>query len=120
MQLSDPVAAGALEGVRVIMSEQGESCDHACSSNAKKQKCSTEALQVLNTCDSLREHVGCEAGCEAASSKEGGGDGRHLPAYVDGNAPKAQRPAMCFTAAPGAVLGCSEKDAQSRRLCACK
>ena len=114
-QISDPIPTGVLDQVSVIMSGQGEACDKACTGIGKR--CSAQHLAHLNTCDSLREHVGCEAGCEPGSS--GIATLAAMPLYVNGNAPKPQRPAMCFTAPMGATLECGEKDAQSRRICAC-
>ena len=115
-QLSEPLPTGALEKVQVLMSEQGESCDAACTKAGGGRRCSAQHLALLNSCDSLREHVGCEAGCEPGDATKGA---EELPAYVDGNAPKAQMPAMCYTAPEGSAPGCGGKDAQSRRLCAC-
>ena len=114
-QLLDPLPAGALDRVNVIMSGQGEACGEAC--KAINKRCSAQHLVHLNTCDSLRERVGCEAGCEPASS---GMATEAMPLYVDGNVPKLHRPAMCFTAPGDATLGCGGKDTRSRRLCACK
>ena len=114
MQLSDPLPAGALESAKVVLSGQGETCDATCTKLGKR--CSARHMLHLNTCDSLREHVGCEAGCEPGPAS---GASAAMPLYIDGNAPKGQRPAMCFTAHPETPPGCGGKDAQARRLCAC-
>ncbi|GAX77561.1 hypothetical protein CEUSTIGMA_g5005.t1 [Chlamydomonas eustigma] len=111
--LSGPLPANALSGVTTLLSKVGEACDMACMRIGKK--CSGSHLSFLNTCDRLREHVGCEAGCEEGG-KQGSGV---MPSYVHGNAPKTQLPAMCFTAPQDAPPGCGGKDAQSQRLCAC-
>ncbi|KAL6749203.1 hypothetical protein V8C86DRAFT_2853403 [Haematococcus lacustris] len=113
--LSDPLPPGALDGVALVMGEQGQGCDVACSK--LKKTCSARHLPVLNTCDRLREQVGCEAGCEAAAL-----NGRSWPAYIDGSAPKPSRPAMCFVApadAASQAMGCTGKDTHARRLCPC-
>jgi hypothetical protein len=114
--LSGPLPENALKGVTTVPSKVGEACDTACMRSGKK--CSGSHLSFLNTCDRLREHVGCEAGCEEGGGPGGSSHGA-MPSYVHGNAPKAQRPAMCFTAPLDAPPGCGGKDAQSQRLCAC-
>mmetsp|Transcript_12588 Transcript_12588/g.30884 ORF Transcript_12588/g.30884 Transcript_12588/m.30884 type:complete len:273 (-) Transcript_12588:212-1030(-) len=110
--LSEPLAPDALKGVEVVMSNSDETCDAACSRRGKR--CSSKHLAILNTCDRLREQVGCEAGCE--SFKLAGGS---APGYVDGAAPKASRPAMCFTAPSSSSSSCSAKDQHVHRICSC-
>ena len=55
-QLHEPVPAGALEGVSVVMGGTSESCDTACTKVGKQ--CSQKHLAVLDNCDRLREQVG--------------------------------------------------------------
>lgn len=109
--VSDPLPPGVLDGATVVMSDANESCDAAC---AKQQlSCSAPHLKWANSCDRLREHNDCEAGCDTL--RVGGA----MPAYVEGGAPKQLRPAMCFVAAAEAQLGCSAKETNYRRLCTC-
>jgi hypothetical protein len=45
----------------------------------------------------------------------------YFPAYVDGGAPKQQRPAMCLAASDAATakVSCDVQEASVARLCAC-
>jgi len=66
-----------------------------------------------------RTQSGCEAGCEAAEQPT---RARAAPSYVQPKAPKANRPAMCFTAKPEhtAFLQCVGKESDVQRLCPCE
>jgi len=55
-QLSDPLPAEALEGVVVTVSDVNQDCNQACSKS--RRRCSAKHMQVLNSCDRLREKVG--------------------------------------------------------------
>lgn len=124
--LSEPLPEGALENVKVVVSSAGQSCSEACEAplGGGGKKCSGSHMALLNSCDRLRENVGCEAGCEAAGgggiSPQPGSPSAYsaMPSYVIPASPKDQRPAMCFTVT-GANAKCSGKDANSKRLCAC-
>lgn len=130
MQLSNPLPADALHGVELVVGGRNATCSQACAGHGQQQqegagaagagqqqqqqglRCSQEHLRWLNSCDRLREHFGCEAGCEEAT-----GVG---PAYVHGGAPKAARPAMCFAQPPArAVLSCEQADPHTHMLCPC-
>lgn len=115
LQLSDPLPAGALDGVTVTMSEAGESCDTAC--KRISLTCSVQHFNVINSCDRLREHVACEAGCEAGALPGGSS-----PVYMEPTTPKAGRPAMCFVSPLNAPspINCGSKDTHAQRLCPCK
>lgn len=115
--VSDPLPAGALDGVSLVVSKQGESCEAACRGGGGKA-CSERHLPHANSCDRLREHVGCEAGCEVCRG-EGCGSGGELPSYVEPKSPKQNHPAMCYLGPPDAELTCAGKDKLSRRLCTC-
>lgn len=117
--MAEPLPAGALDGVSLVLGDANDSCETACSK--RKQRCSAPHLKWANSCDRLREVAGCEAGCEAlkGGGGGGGGGGGAMPAYVDGGAPKNARPAMCFTAASEAALGCAAKEQHYHRLCSC-
>lgn len=117
VQLTAPLPEGALDNVLISMSAEGSSCDATCSKVGKK--CSLQHLALLNNCDRLREHVGCEAGCEASPNQNAVIAVQSMPSYVDENAPKPQRPAMCFTAPRDVQLSCSGQAPQAKRLCAC-
>lgn len=72
LQLSQPLPAGALDGVSVTLSDQGEACDQACAKKGKR--CNADKLALLNTCDRLREKVRvcqglrCSAGSDTGMS----------------------------------------------------
>jgi hypothetical protein len=59
--MSPPLPAGALDGVLVVMSAAGASCDTVCGEQGAR--CSAAHLPTLNSCDRLREVLNCEAGC---------------------------------------------------------
>ncbi|KAG2494979.1 hypothetical protein HYH03_006912 [Edaphochlamys debaryana] len=111
--LSDPLPPGALADVEVVTSERNGTCDEACTKlQGKPKKCSIVHLNVLNSCDRLREHHGCEAGCEEASGLG--------PSYVDPEAPKPARPAMCFVQPQGdPLVQCGSRTPHHMMLCAC-
>ncbi|PNW72377.1 hypothetical protein CHLRE_16g673841v5 [Chlamydomonas reinhardtii] len=109
--LSDPLPAGVMDGVEVVTGQRNANCDDVCA--AKQKKCSADHLRWLSSCDRLREQFGCEAGCEVVAGLG--------PSYVDGNAPKPARPAMCFAQpAEGGKLSCSAREEQHLMLCPCK
>ncbi|GIL53914.1 hypothetical protein Vafri_9497 [Volvox africanus] len=108
--LSDPLPPGALDGVEVVVGFKNEACDTFCLH--RKKRCSQEHLRWLNSCDRLRERFGCEAGCEVVTGLG--------PSYVDGNAPKPERPAMCFVQPQEATtLSCSVREENHMMLCPC-
>lgn len=60
------------------------------------------------------------AGCGTAAP-----DQREFPGYVEGSAPKHQRPAFCavlppFPGQPGPAFNCSQAAGSVRRLCPCE
>ena len=60
------------------------------------------------------------AGCGAAAA-----DQREFPGYIEGSAPKHQRPAFCavlppFPGQPGPAFNCSQAAGSVRRLCPCE
>eukprot|EP00775_Hariotina_reticulata_P002100 gene2100-2418_t len=63
--------------------------------------CSQQHLHYLNSCDQLREVTNCEAGCEVEQHTA------TMPAAVDQEAPKQDRPALCL--APGSsIIGAAD------------
>lgn len=100
------------EGVTAHAGAKGADCDSACADAGLH--CAPEAVQAISSCDLLREHFECEAGCsEAKESTE-------APAYVVYGTPKALYPTMCFTASAGVEMGsCSAAQPHMQRLCAC-
>lgn len=110
--VSPPIPAGSLDGVTVLLGGDGMACEEVCSKDNKS--CSAQHMRFINSCDKLREFVGCEAGCEAEAFHEA------FPAYVMEEAPKQKRPAICLIAEEAApAFGCTGKEPQVRRLCAC-
>jgi hypothetical protein len=118
-QLDPPLPPGALDGVTLVMSEPGASCDAACA--AASSTCSQPHFPLLDSCDRLREVVNCEAGCVAEEPEF------TMPYYVDPDAPKPSRPALCLVrdkkaaaAEDSKKAGCGDSDTHQRRLCPCK
>lgn len=121
--LSPPLPPHSLDGVTVVMGAPGSSCDAACERHGRQ--CSREHLRALDSCDRLRESVACEAGCVAEAPTG------PVPFYADGDAPKADRPALCVAsdggrAAEAATAGggsssytCRASQPHMRRLCPC-
>ncbi len=105
-------------GILVVVGEQGEGCNTACSRAGAE--CAPTALLSLNSCNVLRRHVACEAGCGVHPSLGG------LPGYVVPTAEKPEQPAFCWTHAPieqggsdGVDQGCEASNPYIQRLCAC-
>lgn len=100
-----------------MLGASGASCAQACGD--AKRACAPEGFALLAApaggCDRLREHAPCEAGCAADAPEP------WHPGYVDGKAPKAQRPAVCAATKEGATpaANCDAKAAHVQRLCAC-
>ncbi|KAI8463556.1 MAG: hypothetical protein J3K34DRAFT_526900 [Monoraphidium minutum] len=131
--LSPPLQPHALDGVSVVFGAAGNSCDVACAAHAAgapprpggapaQYHCSERHLPLLDTCDRLREHCGCEAGCVVEDVVQ------TMPYYADPDAPKEARPALCITGtfggaalkdAAAANYSCATGEAQVRRLCPC-
>lgn len=160
---AEPLPAGALEGVTVLLSAKGRSCAEACSAAAavatpnnsatslptaikalgqgaehasSRTVCSADKLRALDgSCDFLRTVADCEAGCDDQGGRDGKGAlgeagqrrARRMaptwPGYVDEEAAKSARPAMCVVnggaGKAGASYDCAAKDKDVLRLCAC-
>lgn len=102
------------EGVFLEVSARGKDCNAACARADPPGACVEGPLATLESCDVLRKHFDCEAGCEAA------GSGRaEAPSYIAYGTPKAQFPTMCFALGRGARLRCDGAAGPARRLCAC-
>lgn len=100
------------EGVTVHAGAKGADCDVTCTEAGLH--CAPEAVQAISSCDLLRDHFECEAGCAE------GKDSQDVPAYVVYGTPKPLYPTMCFTASPGLEVGsCSASQPHLQRLCAC-
>jgi hypothetical protein len=100
------------EGISVHVGAKGADCDVTCA-NANLH-CAPNVVQAISSCDLLREHFECEAGCaEAKDSKE-------VPAYVVYGTPKPLYPTMCFIASPEVqMVSCNAAKEHLQRLCAC-
>ncbi|GMH41580.1 hypothetical protein BSKO_09490 [Bryopsis sp. KO-2023] len=102
--------------IQVVAGEAGENCDTACMS--KQKSCRPDHFPAINSCNTLRDHFGCEATCEIDE------DGDYSePHYVTSKAPKPKRPAACFVGKNGSggdsTKACGWKESHVRRLCAC-
>lgn len=132
---TDAAAAKASAAVKAV----GHGAEHA----AARTACSAEKLAALDgSCDVLRTVADCEAGCDERGGRDGRGAlgaaghrrARRMaptwPGYVDEEAAKSARPAMCVvngSAGVGGAAGgaappshdCAAKDKDVLRLCAC-
>lgn len=100
------------DGVSVHAGAKGADCDVTCTDAGLN--CAADAMQATSSCDLLRDHFECEAGCAE------GKDSSEVPAYVVYGTPKPLYPTMCFTASPEVELGsCSAAQPHLQRLCAC-
>lgn len=98
-------------GLAAVAAEKGEDCRHTCA--AAGRTCAADGFASINTCDHLRAHFECEAGCGTAAAQDS------APAYVAFAVPKGQFPSMCFTAAANAKPTCDTSSASLLRLCPC-
>ena len=103
------------EGVEAVMGQLGESCTAVCSS--VESTCVALQLAALNSCNILRTHVPCEAGCALHSGFDA------APAYVSSQADKGEQPTFCWisrvTAAVDQQAACDAAAPTLQRLCAC-
>ncbi|KAL4440719.1 hypothetical protein ABPG77_000428 [Micractinium sp. CCAP 211/92] len=113
-----PPAPPLPHSLKLVAGAAAQPCDAACA--AKGMACKAEHFAGLNDCNSLRAKFMCEAGCGAAAS-----DQREFPGYIEGSAPKHQRPAFCAVLPPfpgqaGPAFNCSQAAGSVRRLCPCE
>uniref|UniRef100_A0A7S0VP30 SREBP regulating gene protein n=1 Tax=Polytomella parva TaxID=51329 RepID=A0A7S0VP30_9CHLO len=80
----------------------------------KKFICSEKHMKLMSSCDLLREHFACEAGCTITPSSEG-----TMSGYVVSSAGKEKRPAFCFKARNPESQTCSQSENRIRRVCPC-
>eukprot|EP00877_Chromochloris_zofingiensis_P007620 jgi/Chrzof1/3110/Cz12g12110.t1 len=115
MQTSDPIPDGALNGTTVVLGVAGTSCEVSCSKDG--MTCSQQHMQYINSCDMLRQHTHCEAGCVMEKHAD------TTPSYMDPDAAKASRPAICLVSngkeLQATAYSCSASETHVRRLCAC-
>lgn len=101
-------------GVSVVLADKGETCAAAC--GRSNLDCAPAALPAVNSCNVLRRHVPCEAGCAPHPSLGG------LPGYVVAAADKPEQPTFCWTQpeGSGADHGCEAAAGPNiQRLCPC-
>mmetsp|Transcript_3508 Transcript_3508/g.10158 ORF Transcript_3508/g.10158 Transcript_3508/m.10158 type:complete len:293 (-) Transcript_3508:922-1800(-) len=106
------------EGVALVPGADGDSCDQACQAIDPGLICVATAMPSTNSCNVLREHFGCEAGCGEHPMLAG------LPGYTVSGADKAQQPTFCWTQPKGqvnatALHGCDTSNPDIQRLCPC-
>lgn len=113
-----PPAPPLPKSISLVAGSAGQACDATCA--AKNMACKAEHFSSLNNCNSLRAKFMCEAGCSDAAANQG-----EFPGYVEGSAPKHQRPAYCatlppFPSQPAPSFNCSHAAGSVRRLCPCE
>ena len=97
----------------VVKAEREESCDERCEKQEGNMRCTTDAIKAINNCDRMKQHFGCEAGCDSNF-------GEDQPAYVWPEAPQPALPAKCLINDPDKqMISCSGKHRLTSRLCAC-
>ena len=105
-----PAAPELPATIKVVVSDQGESCSAAC--NRTHGVCAMQHMNSLDNCNVLREHFACEAGCENSSPAD-------QPSYVAADAPKEQQPTACLTALDAGHYDCESSTLNVCRLCPC-
>lgn len=100
------------DGITIAISEAGKDCDAACT--MRDLACAESTFAALNTCDIIRTHFECEAGCET------NGGQAEAPAYVSFGVSKSLFPTMCFLAEDPETVRCAAAAGTVRRLCPCK
>lgn len=100
-------------GVIAMLADKGETCAAACARSSLG--CAVAALPAVNSCNVLRQHVPCEAGCGPHPSLGG------LPGYVVSAADKPEQPTFCWTQPEGSESdhGCEAASPNIQRLCTC-
>ena len=114
-----PLDPGAT--TKLLVGDKGTSCDDTC--RKQSLECNPKRFVSINNCNALRNAFICEAGC--GPSFDPGAD--EFPGYVDGNAPKGEWPAYCFTQYDEKrdkqglvqVFNCTATGESTKRLCPC-
>ncbi|KAI3436532.1 hypothetical protein D9Q98_005949 [Chlorella vulgaris] len=104
--------------ITMVAGGPGQNCDVACA--LKQMVCRGEHFVGINDCNSLRAKFMCEAGCGESAP-----DQTEFPGYLEGSAPKHQRPAFCAFLPPFApdtapAFNCTRGNGSVRRLCPCE
>lgn len=98
------------------------SCETVC--QQQHSTCAGEhEVQLINTCDELRQYFPCEAGCYENDDEE---NDKVFPGYVSNRASKEDNPAACYTSSAltdtiqkrSSTL-CQAKSGPVERLCVC-
>lgn len=110
-----PVALPA--GVEAIIGGPSESCTAVC---AKSQRaCSGAHFAALNSCNKLRQHFPCEAGCGLKYDSDSN------PGYTISTADKGEQPTFCWVSPPSITVKaskastCESSTPSFQRLCPC-
>lgn len=98
------------QSLDIRTADQGESCDAACARAEPRKRCSKDLLPAINTCDHLRRHFACEAGC-------GQNVGYDQPAYVVD--PTASTAGQCLYNGKSSFFSCDGSHPATRRMCPC-
>lgn len=88
----------------------GMTCDAVCQAAGKS--CNAEHLQLLNSCEVMREQFGCSGGCRTSK-------GADQPAFVSPDAPREYGPGECVVNGRPEESSCAASHHATVRLCAC-
>jgi hypothetical protein len=99
-------------GLTFTTADVGKDCNTACVSRGLA--CAESSFAAINTCDVMRAHFECEAGCAANAGQA------EAPAYVSFGVSKKLFPTMCFLAENPNSVQCAAAESTVRRLCPCK
>jgi len=88
------------------------SCTEACAEMQPKHTCSEELMHSLNSCEVLKAHFPCEAGCRDENRAD-------TPSYVLPLGEEKYHPGACLTNERPSDLDCNGRHPATRRLCLC-
>lgn len=98
----------SLDGLAIVISRLGQSCETACESTG--QTCQLSKLSALNKCSILQKYFSCRGRCVASIDQ---------PAEVSPSAPRHLHPGACLFATQESTLSCEAYNTHIQRLCPC-
>eukprot|EP00271_Cylindrocystis_brebissonii_P012014 TRINITY_DN30050_c0_g1_i1.p1 TRINITY_DN30050_c0_g1~~TRINITY_DN30050_c0_g1_i1.p1 ORF type:complete len:406 (-),score=17.51 TRINITY_DN30050_c0_g1_i1:891-2108(-) len=109
----NPEENDSLEGLTIVVGEQGLSCDVVCAGmGGEGSVCKVGKLKALNKCSVLQKYFPCRGECVASA-------GTDQPAEVVAAAPRHMHPLACLYNTVPDYFSCLGGHAYTRRLCPC-
>jgi len=96
----------------LALSHPSISCKEACAGLQPKHACSEDLMDSFNSCEVLKSHFPCEAGCKAENRAD-------TPSYMSPTVEAKYHPGACLTNEKSSGLDCNGRHPASRRLCLC-